>query len=114
MYPVDAFVKPSLDQTRWVLDKVWEHAQKGGTYRKLIYGRMGYGPEAYCALYPVGMNISNAFCDLETLAAAQETLLQFIRDARDCLASGDPETAKSLLVNAIDYQEKHHSDFKVW
>jgi hypothetical protein len=43
---------------------------------------------------------------VQTLQATNEMLLQFIRDARDCLVCGDSETALSLLVNAVDFHAK--------
>jgi len=39
--------KPTIEQTRWVIDKILEHSKSSGTYRYLIYNRMGYGKEAY-------------------------------------------------------------------
>jgi len=54
-----------LEIVQWVFRCIDEHIQEGGTYRFLIYERLGFGPEAYCALYPWGMNISNAACEIE-------------------------------------------------
>ena len=50
------------------LDAVNEHLIEGGTYRYLIYHRLGFDVEsgAYCELMS-GLNISNAFCELEEL-----------------------------------------------
>jgi hypothetical protein len=46
----------------WVFDKVVEHATKGGSYRTLIYERLGFGPEAYGVLQlHGGLEISNEF-----------------------------------------------------
>jgi len=42
--------KPSIEQTKWVIDKILEHSKSSGTYRYLIYDRMGYGEEAYTEL----------------------------------------------------------------
>jgi hypothetical protein len=38
-----------------------EHAKSGGTYRYLIYTRLGFGPEAYVPLCDDGLTISNEF-----------------------------------------------------
>lgn len=48
-----------LAVTHYVMDAIWEHAIKGGTYRHLIYDRLGFSKDAYSYLYPVGHNISN-------------------------------------------------------
>jgi len=55
-----------LEIVAWVLSKLEEHLIEGGTYRTLIYKRMGFDGRAYGALYPMGMNLSNAFCDLNS------------------------------------------------
>ena len=47
--------------TKWVFSKIVEHAQDGGSYRYLIYERLGFGPEAYAPLCSDGMTISNEF-----------------------------------------------------
>jgi hypothetical protein len=53
--------KTRLAITRFVMDKIWEHAKEGGSYRTLIYSRLGFDLDAYSYLFPVGMNISNEF-----------------------------------------------------
>ena len=50
-----------LAATAYVFQKICEHARSGGTYRHLIYNRLGFGPGAYLALLPEGMHISNRF-----------------------------------------------------
>lgn len=47
--------------TRWAMKHIVEHAQDGGSFRYLIYDRMGFGPEAYVPLCENGMTISNEF-----------------------------------------------------
>lgn len=47
--------------TKWVMKHIVEHARDGGSYRYLIYDRLGFGPEAYGALLDDGMTISNEF-----------------------------------------------------
>lgn len=39
--------KPKLEQLIWVFQKLREHLESGGTFRDLIYDKMGLGPEAY-------------------------------------------------------------------
>ncbi len=36
-----------LAVTAWVMEKIVEHAREGGTFRYLIYDRLGFGPDAY-------------------------------------------------------------------
>lgn len=63
--------RPPLEHVAWVLKHVADHLKEGGTFRYLIYDRMGYGPEAYLPLYESGgMAISNAFCELRELRSA--------------------------------------------
>lgn len=47
--------------TKWVFKNLVEHAREGGTYRYLIYDRLGFGTEAYAPLCSEGMTISNEF-----------------------------------------------------
>jgi hypothetical protein len=45
-----------------VIRKIVDHGKEGGTFRYLIYDRLGFGPEAYIPLYMAGgMHISNDF-----------------------------------------------------
>jgi len=45
-----------------VIRKIVDHGREGGTFRYLIYDRLGFGPEAYVPLYLAGgMHISNHF-----------------------------------------------------
>ena len=51
-----------LAVTAWVFRNIVDHAMEGGSYRYLIYDRLGFGPEAYVPLYDAGgMEISNEF-----------------------------------------------------
>lgn len=51
-----------LAVTAWVFEKIMEHALEGGSFRYLIYGRLGFRPDAYVPLYKAGgMEISNEF-----------------------------------------------------
>lgn len=46
---------------RWCMENIVKHAQEGGSYRYLIYGRLGFNPDAYGVLLDDGMTISNEF-----------------------------------------------------
>ena len=50
-----------LAVTKWVMKHIVEHAKEGGSYRYLIYERLGFGPEAYAPLCADGLTISNEF-----------------------------------------------------
>jgi hypothetical protein len=46
----------------WVMRAIVDHARDGGSFRFLIYDRLGFGPDAYLPLYYAGgMTISNEF-----------------------------------------------------
>jgi hypothetical protein len=50
--------------TKWVMKHIVEHAKEGGSYRYLIYERLGFDVDAYVPLCDDGLTISNEF-DLE-------------------------------------------------
>ena len=50
-----------LAVTQWVFKHLVEHAKEGGSYRYLIYDRLGFGMEAYAPLCSDGITISNEF-----------------------------------------------------
>ena len=66
MFSLEETLKEVSDEhklavTQWVFKHIVEHAQEGGSYRYLIYDRLGFGPEAYAPLCSDGMTISNEF-----------------------------------------------------
>jgi len=51
-----------LAVTAWVFRNIVDHAEQGGSFRHLIYGRLRFGLDAYVPLYNAGgMEISNEF-----------------------------------------------------
>ena len=51
-----------LAVTAWVFKNIVEHAKEGGSYRYLIYDRLGFDADAYVPLFEAGgMEISNEF-----------------------------------------------------
>ena len=50
-----------LAVTRWVMKHIVQQASEGGSYRYLIYDRLGFGPDAYAPLCSDGLTISNEF-----------------------------------------------------
>jgi hypothetical protein len=71
--------------TQWVFKHIVEHARDGGTYRYLIYHRLGFDESAYVPLCRDGMIINNEF-DLDL----KETVASF-------LEKNDIENAKRAL-----------------
>ena len=56
--------KPTAEQVAWVFAKLCEHAKEGGSYRSLIYDRMGFDGKAYAPLHKAGgMVLTNMIHD---------------------------------------------------
>ena len=51
--------RPTPDQVAWVFHHLNAHYGEGGSFRHLIYQRMGFDPSAYVGLCGQGMNLSN-------------------------------------------------------
>ena len=61
--------KPTVEQVGWVFKHIAEHIMEGGTFRYLIYDRMGFKPNSYRPLYLAGgMFIS----DLQVVEGEEE------------------------------------------
>lgn len=66
-----------LKVTEEIFRAVVDHASDGGSYRGLIYGRLGFQTDAYSPLYLAGgMTISNEFVMMDADAGVHEDLLQ--------------------------------------
>jgi hypothetical protein len=74
-----------LAVTKWVFKHIAAHGAEGGSYRYLIYDRLGFEADAYVPLCNDGLFISNEF-DAEALP-----------NAREALASGKHEKLKEIL-----------------
>lgn len=62
----------------WAISKVDDHGVGGGSFRYLIYNRMGFGPEAYVPMYEAGgMNITN-----ELDYSLRENIASIMRDEK--------------------------------
>lgn len=60
--------KPTIDQVAWVFAHLNDHLDELGSFRYLVYDRMGYDEEAYIPLFSAGgMAITNAFYELKTI-----------------------------------------------
>ena len=65
-----------LAVTAWVFKHIVDHAKEGGSYRNLIYGRLGFGTDAYTPLfYAGGMEISNEF-DMDRMDEVKSVVRQ--------------------------------------
>lgn len=69
-----------LAVTQWVMKHIVEHAHDGGTYRHLIYTRLGFGPEAYVPLCGDGLTISNEFTITEAVPLDDAKLSERLLD----------------------------------
>lgn len=63
---MDKLVKECPSETRlavvrWAMKHIVDHAKEGGSYRYLIYDRLGFDMDAYAPLLESGMVISNEF-----------------------------------------------------
>lgn len=78
----------------WTIQNVLEHAREGGSYRYLIYDRLGFGPDAYAVLQFHGaLDVSNDF-DYEKMEEIERVVREqkiealkpalFLCDAPDC------------------------------
>lgn len=92
--------KPTIEQVAWVFKKIVEGEH--GTYRHLIYDKMGFDVDAYEPLL-AGMAITNAFCDAEAKDAAEAE--------RDRLREALGEAAKSLDTLAHACAQTGFEDF---
>lgn len=71
MSPEILVEKPTVEQVAWVFDKLIHDI---GSFRYLIYDKMGFSPEDYSILYKAGgMAINNALveCYIEDQEQAQ-------------------------------------------
>lgn len=63
--------KPTLEQVAWVFEMI-SHPPTG-SFRYLIYDKLGFGFEAYVPLYESGgMDITNAIFEVDNKEAADE------------------------------------------
>lgn len=51
--------RPSAGQVAWVFHHLNEHYDEGGSFRHLIYQRLGFDEKAYGVLMGTGLHLSN-------------------------------------------------------
>lgn len=81
MFSLEETLKEVSDEhklavTQWVFKHIVEHAKEGGSYRYLIYDRLGFGPEAYAPLCSDGLTISNEF-DLNIMDEIRKVIKEY-------------------------------------
>lgn len=65
--------RPTIEHMEWVFRHIRDHLREGGSFRYLIYDRMGFGFDAYEPLCLAGgMAISNAANELIELKNSQK------------------------------------------
>lgn len=51
--------RPTAEQIAWVFHHLNDHHEAGGTFRRLIYDRLGFDEAAYGVLCGQGVSLSN-------------------------------------------------------
>ena len=93
--------KVRLAVTAQVFKAIVDHATEGGSFRYLIYDRLGFGPEAYVPLYTAGgMTISNEF-DLSKIKAMTETDYKAALARISQLMDAEPGTPEGEELDAL-------------
>jgi hypothetical protein len=85
-----------LAVTRWVMKHIADHGKEGGSYRYLIYERLGFGPDAYAPLCSDGLFISNEF-DAEALPNARHMLKGAFEQGREDMREYHFKELKEVL-----------------
>ena len=107
-----------LAVTAWVFKNIVEHAKEGGSYRYLIYDRLGFDLDAYMPLFEAGgMEISNEF-DIERIsdiiAIVREHKLDVLKSVLNmCDEPGCFDNASCGFPTETGYRRTcyNHSDF---
>ncbi len=82
----DALIEDVAPETKlavcaWLMQKLVDHAREGGTFRSLVYGRLGFGFGAWMTLYLAGgMDISHNL-NFHEASAADECVRTDIANA---------------------------------
>ena len=102
----------------WVFKHITAQAQQGGSFRYLIYNRLGFGTDAYVPLYDAGgMEISNSLFDADKIIEiAQEHKLEppkkalGLCDEPNCFktASCGMPTDSDYRLACLDHNNNHH------
>lgn len=86
-----------------VMKAIYEHAKEGGSYRYLIYERLGFGPDAYApCMFSHGLDISNEFI-LAQASESDQALAACIKKAAD--AFPPDEEGRQLYTAFLRFEE---------
>lgn len=108
--------KPSSEQVAWVFEHLRQAMKEPGSFRYLIYKRMGFSPEAYSDLCNAGgLELTNAFAELgsgKNQAERNRTALSFIEDQAQLCKLNCPETGDCITDWCLPHYAgavlKHH------
>jgi hypothetical protein len=65
---------PTVEQVAWVFQQLHAHLVEGGTFKTLIYDRLGYTSEAYEPLYLAGgFVLSNVLNEYRRIGMREES-----------------------------------------
>jgi hypothetical protein len=88
-----------LDYAAEVLKAIVDHAKDGGSYRCLIYDRLGFGPDAYGVLLADGMIVSNEFVLMDSeIPSPLPMILELIEYVETNLNLKAPNQFRSALL----------------
>ena len=68
--------RPTPEQVAWVFHHLNRHPEEGGSFRHLIYDRMGFDEAAYGVLMGQGLALSNLLNGAMDSGEVQKALLE--------------------------------------
>jgi len=94
-----------------VLSSILDNAREGGTFRYLIYDRLGFSPDAYVPLYYAGgMHVTDNFVLTDHLEQATPPIV----DVLESIAAAEPlephPTLKRTDGSAVPWPTQRRSD----
>lgn len=92
--PKEIWLKLSYTQrlaaTTVIFETICQHARSEGTFRYLIYDRLGFNTDAYALLYRAGgMNISNNFSLQSSIEDGRAGTSEFCAECKDELGHSE-------------------------
>lgn len=99
--------RPTIAQVAWVMSALSESVSREGcSFRRTIYGLMGFGPEAYVPIYEAGgMNVTNAIVEASDRADLMQAGAQAER-ARILKIAEEWCDEPVVVVTKSDYQKQ--------
>lgn len=70
--------RPTPEQVAWVFHHLNEHYEGGGSFRYLIYDRLGFDQSAYVGLCGQGMHLSNLLACSRESSEVSKALLEIV------------------------------------